>query len=126
MNTEFQNFTCSSRDRAGSGKVLMPNLFVQEEVVDATQHIMFGSDDVYESFTDDAGELFRKCREAHGRCISKAYVDENGSRKHIGWVFQKRDRYSDTGEPYLRETWVTVHSGPPTKTVEYHTVDLGR
>ena len=105
----------------------MSNLFIQEEVNDASQGVLFGSDGVYETFTDNITELFQSCQRYYGRCISKVFTDrEDGSSKHIGWVFQKRDKYTDCDETYLRETWVTVHSAPPTKTVEYHTVDLGK
>jgi hypothetical protein len=26
----------------------------------------------------------------------------------VGWVFLKRDKYEDTGETFLHETWVTL------------------
>jgi hypothetical protein len=87
--------------------------------------IRLGSSDVYESCHDKPGELFRDLQKQYGRCTSRVYV---GDGKPIGWVFQKKvpytDRWSKPGEVYDQETWVTVHSGPPTKTVEYHYAEL--
>jgi len=42
----------------------------------------------------------------------------------VGWVFVSRERYEDTGKPYLREAWVTVHTVPPTITRTPHYADF--
>jgi hypothetical protein len=53
--------------------------------------------------------MYRWLVREHGRCTGKIWVDtEDGSRLHVGWVFLKRDRYEDTGETFLHETWVTL------------------
>jgi hypothetical protein len=56
------------------------------------------------------GELYRAMRDEYGRCMSKVYRDdpEHGEPLHIGWFFESRQRYEDTGEPYLRGAWVIV------------------
>jgi hypothetical protein len=70
---------------------------------------------------DERGALYRALVKEYGRCISKVYVDREGAPPlAIGWVFRGRQRYTDTGEPYLRETWVTRHKGPPTVTTTPH------
>ena len=86
------------------------NLYVQETYLNATEGHVIGESDVYETFTDDPGELYRAMRREYGRCISKVYVDSPNGPRAIGWVFQARDKYEDTGETYLREVWVTVHA----------------
>ena len=69
------------------------------------------------------GEIYREARDEYGRCTSKIYVDvriktndEGGERwetKHVGWFFVSRQRFEDTGEPYLRGAWVTVGEYTP-------------
>ena len=103
------------------------NLYVQESFVKATEGYHFGESDVYETYTDDAGELYRDMVREYGRCIGKVYVDrDDGGQIHVGWIFQKRDRYEDTGETYLREVWVTVHEEPDTVTRTRHYRALDR
>ncbi len=53
------------------------------------------------------GELFRLMRSEYGRCTSSVYVDGPPTRR-VGWYFESRHAYEDTGEPYLRGAWVTV------------------
>jgi len=96
-------------------------LYAQEVWLNATEGFGCGETDVYETFTDNVGELYRAMQSEYGRCVSRVYVDRaDGTPRPIGWVFQRRRRYTDTGETYLAETWVTVHEGPPTKTTKYH------
>jgi hypothetical protein len=97
-------------------------LEISETWVNATKGHGIGESGWYEPFTDDRGKLYRSLMREYGRCIGKVYVDvrtpaaeDDGTMgaykeraKPIGWVFQGRDKYSDTGEPYVRETWVTV------------------
>jgi len=73
-------------------------------------------DDDY--FGDEAttGDLYRAAQAEYGRCQSKVYVDtKNGDVKHVGWFFVSKQRYEDTGKPYLRGAWVTVDEVLPTR-----------
>ena len=99
------------------------NLYIQETYINKTKGYRFGESDVYESAYDDKGDLFRALRREYGRCASRVYVDTDKGSKPIGWVFEGRAKYDDCNETYLRETWVTIHDAPPTKTVEYHYAD---
>lgn len=49
--------------------------------------------------------LFLRLSREFGRCVSKVYV---GECKPVGWVFEKRERYDDTNETYIMETWVSI------------------
>ena len=61
----------------------------------------------YEPFTDDLGRLFKSLRREYGRCVSRVYQDTpDGTADPIGWVFQKRAKYTDSPETYLQEVWV--------------------
>lgn len=80
----------------------------------------FNKTDVYETCCEDKGELFKSLVKAHGRCVSKIYLDTEGKPKEIGWVFLKKEKYEDSPKTYLQETWVTLYSKPPTKTTEYY------
>jgi hypothetical protein len=101
------------------------NLFAQETWIDATQHVGSGSSDVYETFSDDPGELFRAFQREYGRCTGSVFVDKDGTSRRVGWVFQKRARYTDTKESYLMETWVTLHTREPVTTVEHFPFYMG-
>jgi len=84
---------------------------VHESYVNATEGYRFG-DNTYEVegtvFEDmTPGEAYRWLVKEYGRCTGKVYRDTESAPLHCGWVFIKRDKYEDTGEPYTREVWVT-------------------
>jgi hypothetical protein len=97
------------------------SLWIKETFVNATEGHLFGESDVYESFADTPGELYRSCLKEYGRCTGKVYVDLPGKpATPVGWVFEGRQKYEDTGESYLREVWVSIHDKPDTVTRESH------
>lgn len=56
--------------------------------------------------TPDTGRIFKLLQGEYGRCISKIYRDRPGQpAQPCGWFFQSRQRYEDTGLPYLRGAW---------------------
>ena len=81
-----------------------------------------GRGDVYETFTNNKGELFKSLLYEHGRCMSKIYIDSNGKTRAIGWVFEKKLKYTDRDKVkfYIQETWITLHESEPVKTIEYN------
>ena len=93
------------------------NLYAQEQWINQTESHHTGESDVYETFTDNRGELYHAMQHEYGRCIGKVYVDEG---REIGWVFVKRQQYDNSADTFLLETWVTIHTAPPTKSIEYH------
>jgi len=105
------------------------NLWVQEECLevknrneDKEQRISYGQSEVYESGFDSIGALFLSLTREYGRCISKVYIDkkEGGPPKQIGWVFEKRAKYTDCDKTYLQETWVSIHTAAPIHTIKYN------
>lgn len=69
------------------------------------------------------GEMFRWFRGRYGRCVSRVYADVDGETMQVGWCFQKRERYEDTGETFLHETWITLPEQDETvRTVVYHPI----
>ena len=101
------------------------NLWISETYISVTENVIYGEVEPYETFTDNIGRLFRKLQRDHGRCRGSIRIDtKDGVSKRVGWVFQKRMKYTDVNETYLAETWVTLHEKPPTKTVEYHYREL--
>lgn len=96
-------------------------MLIEEVYINATAGHGIGASGLYEPFTEDPGELYRALQREYGRCIGKVYTQIDGRDGiPVGWVFQGRDKYEDTGEPYLREVWVTLHEAPPTVTREPH------
>lgn len=71
------------------------------------------------------GDIFRASQKEHGRCVSKVYVDAPEDSRParlrqpiaIGWVFQKRERYEDSKETFIHETWVSLYD-------EWHSVPV--
>lgn len=53
------------------------------------------------------GDIFRHSLGEFGRCTGRVYVDTANGVRAVGWVFEKRERYEDTNEPYLCTTWIT-------------------
>lgn len=100
------------------------NLFISEAQINKTEGYSMGESDIFETFTDDRGDLFQSLMSEYGRCKGKIYhdnvLDDNGNNLPIGYIFQKRQKYNDSNETFLMETWVTFHVKPPTKTIEYH------
>lgn len=95
------------------------SLYTRETVINRTENYNCGSSGVYETFADTPGDLYRACLRNLGRCIGSIYIDKDGKATRVGWVFLKRERYEDTGQPFLCETWVEVHTGPPITSVNY-------
>lgn len=53
----------------------MANLYIQEQFVNTTQQCLSGDSDVYETYHEKRGELFRSLQKEHGRCIGLMHVD---------------------------------------------------
>jgi hypothetical protein len=79
-----------------------------------------GESGVYEVFTDDVGRLFRSLQHEHGRCKGSVMVTRSDEDIKVGWVFEKRRRFTDCDETYLAETWVTLHDSMPETTIKYN------
>ena len=96
-------------------------LLMSESYIDVTRGLRCGDTEPYEPFTDNIKRLFLSCQREFGRCVSKVYVDQaDKEAMAIGWVFQKRVKYSDCNETYLQETWITLHDSKPIRTVTHH------
>ena len=92
---------------------MQKNLLVKEVWVNRTENYIAGDSGIYESRFETPGEAFKGFRKLYGRPVSKQFVEYgNGESKQIGWVFQKKAKYEDTGETYIAETWVSLHSAP--------------
>lgn len=99
----------------------MNNIFIQEACVEVRpakdgeeERIRYYDGDVYETRFKATAPLFKHCQKEHGRCISRVYIDtKDGKAKAIGWVFRKRDKYTDCDKTFIRETWVTLHKKEP-------------
>jgi len=86
----------------------MTMLHINETWVNADKGYQVGDSGWYEPYTDDLGRLFKAMQKEYGGCVSKIYLDApDGTCFPVGWVFQKRVKYSDCNETYLQETWVS-------------------
>lgn len=100
-------------------------MLISIDCVDRNQNCRFGDTEPFEPvFSDNVSRLFRSLQKEYGRCISKMYVDRKDKTAAIGWVFLKKDKYEDSNETYLKETWVTLHDEEPEKTIQYHYHEL--
>jgi hypothetical protein len=96
---------------------------IRETYVNKTEGHHFGERVRRDPPSADPGALFRACRSEYGRCVSRIYVDTDDGPKACGWVFQRRERYEDSEETYLREVWVELLAKPDTVVV--HRLHLG-
>ncbi len=82
---------------------------IKEDFVNSTKGYSFGSSGWYIAFTDDTKKLFKRLQREYGKCTGKMYIDtKEGATKAVGYVFQKREAYTDCNETYLKETWVEL------------------
>ena len=66
--------------------------------------------DLYLGDEPSIGDIFRAMRNEYGRCTSKVYVDlHDGGVAQVGWTFEKREKYQDSEDTYLQETWITLY-----------------
>ena len=84
-------------------------LVIKEKYTNETENCYCGDSTWYEPYTDNLGNLFASMQKEYGRCVSKIYRDNcfDGSVDHIGWVFEKRKKYSDCQETYIQHVWVS-------------------
>lgn len=120
MSTQDQNLIISE------SYVQIKNINTDEE-----RRYRIGDVEPYETFTDNIGRLFRSLQREYGRCVSSMYVDlPNGEIKRIGWVFRKREEYSDWRPSsrfdryYVREVWIALHDSLPEHRTTYHYHEL--
>ena len=98
----------------------MRNLLLNEKWFNINRGIYIGESGSYESYTDNKGELFRSLQRSFGRCIGKMYIDiEDGGAIEVGYVFNKKLKYTDCNEYYIQETWVELFES---ERVENHTL----
>jgi hypothetical protein len=104
-------------------------LWISETFRNATEGYLIHDGDPQESYHVTRGELFTALQKEHGRCIGHVYIDDRNDDDtvtvyEIGWVFVKRVEYrwrnGKSDGSYLQETWVSVHTAPPTHTVTFH------
>lgn len=110
-------------------------MLIAESHLNATEGYRFSEDiitdlaDTYMGEDASIGEIFRASQKEHGRCTGKVYIDTRTDKDppgkyprtiHVGWVFEKLDRYEDTGEPYKHETWITLLDKDETIRVRKH------
>jgi hypothetical protein len=81
-------------------------LRIKESFVNKTEGHLHGETEWYEAFTDDRGELFRSLQQEYGRCTGKVRQEPGG--RAVGWVFEKKRKYTDCNKHYIAETWVIV------------------
>lgn len=86
--------------------------FLRKTQVNDTRGWIFNDGDWERVFEENTKTIFKMLQKDHGRCTGKMFVDgKDGSTKHIGWVFEKRECYSDRNglrqDDFFRcETWV--------------------
>ena len=97
-------------------------MLIQEETFERRGDQLIGISGPQECYEIDGtvGQVYNRCLAEHGRCISKIYHEKAASLDlPVGWCFEKRVAYQDDpSKTYLQETWVTLHSSPPTRSVE--------
>ena len=114
----------------------MSNLFIEIVSYNASNGYPVNFPNFEETKYSNKTELYRAFVKEYGKCTGKQYIDSpKGKRVQIGWIFEKRELYSDVRlgksirsldkeakEKYtfILETWVSVHTAKPeTKTINH-------
>lgn len=93
----------------------MLNLFIRESYINVDNNSRYGDSDWYESSCISTSELYRTLVKDFGRCVSKVYIDKDGKSIQVGWIFQKRCKYDDCKDTFIREVWIDVSTVKPEK-----------
>lgn len=104
----------------------MENLHIIRSFVNTDRKALVHEDrEPVETRFDGVGDLFRHCQKEYGRCTNKVYIDVAEEAKQVGWIFQKRQQYTDCRDTYLQETWIHVCDGPDTvvRTRHHHFIE---
>ena len=83
---------------------------IVEEHINATENYSYGRDElpIEDSRVKNLKDLYKFGLKEFGRCINKVYIDRNNKTLHIGYIFQKKRKYTDVDEYYINETWLTL------------------
>jgi len=114
----------------------MSNLFIEVTQINEDIKCRLNDPVVSETKFSNTGELYRNLVKEYGKCVSKQYIDDpDGNTQQIGWVFEKREYYSDMRvmkdirslskfekdvRTFMCTTWVSVHSREPETKVIPH------
>ena len=66
-------------------------------------------------------DFFSASQKEHGRCVSKVYLEGSEGTIAIGWVFQKREKYEDSKDTFIHETWVSLYDEWQPTVIRNHT-----
>ena len=114
----------------------MSNLFIETVSVNLTKGYRINDPEFVETRFDNKPDLYRSLIKEYGGHVRKMYTElGNNKRVQIGWIFTKRETYTDVKLPrsirrlskreldeytFLCETWVSVHTEKPTTRVIQH------
>jgi hypothetical protein len=74
-------------------------------------------DEFIETQFETKSDLYKGLVKAYGRCTGKMFIDTNTDygmkAKHIGWVFLKKEKYENSKDKFLQETWVALVNQKP-------------
>lgn len=88
---------------------------VRETFLNADEGYLLGEPVVTSDiFSGEPGDIFRAAQAEYGGCVSRIYVDTSEGVRSLGWVFQRREKFSDCDETYTREVWVELLERPDT------------
>ena len=76
--------------------------------------VMNYEDSIFPDMT--RAEIFKWLQREHGRCTSKVYIEDGVP---VGWIFQKRVKYTNPNETYLQETWISFGTKEVETTITY-------
>jgi hypothetical protein len=88
----------------------------------ATENYCIGEEflDLEKSNIQCLKDLYNEGRKTWGRVVSKVFIDGPDKKPlHVGYVFKKREKYDDSSETFLSETWVSIEHFKETKTIEF-------
>jgi hypothetical protein len=95
-------------------------MLVEEQWINQTKNYIIGDSGEYEPYTENLNELFKSYQKENGRCISKVYIDTKDKQIiAVGWVFEKKVKYTDCDDYYIQHTWITLYK-KKTKIIDKH------
>lgn len=92
-------------DKYEDNWVELPGIYLEEDYLNVDKDYFLCETIRTDVSHKEPTSLFRDLQRQHGRCISSVYVDRASGAVKIGWIFEKRVKYTDVDETFLMQTW---------------------
>lgn len=98
---------------------------IKTSYVNVTHGYSIGEEtiNISDSFIKTLSDLYKFGLKEYGKCKSKVYIDTKAGQAHIGYYFERKEKYENTEEYYIRGVWVSIEKYTEEIIREYLPID---